>query len=177
MSYLPRSIYVGCVALLLAAVSLNVGAAESSEPSAGRFVDLLSMDGQPSTGLTGIGQGKWSVVMIWATNCPICAQQKPILSDFHNRHKDTDAEVIGIALDGRRGVADVQSYWRKHKVTFPTFIGESQVVAVNYAQIAEENFLGTPTYVLFSPTGELAAINPGPLTDGALDKFIARKSK
>ena len=43
------------------------------------------------------GGGKWLLVMIWATDCHICHQQKPLISDFHDKHQNSDAEVLGIA--------------------------------------------------------------------------------
>jgi peroxiredoxin len=120
------------------------------------------------------GTGKWLLVMIWATDCHICHQQKPLISDFHDKHQNSDAEVIGIALDGPSRSDEVKRYLETTKVTFPTLVGEMLIVSSHYLQLTEENLRGTPTYLLFSPDGELLGNNPGPLRISALEAFIAR---
>ena len=43
--------------------------------------------------------------------------------------------------------------------------------------MTEENLRGTPTYLLFSPVGELLGNNPGRLSVEAIESFIARKTE
>jgi len=120
------------------------------------------------------GTGKWLLVMIWATDCHICHQQKPLISDFHDKHQHIDAEVIGIALDGPSRTDEVKRYLESTKVTFPTLVGELLIVSSHYMQLTEESLRGTPTYLLFSPDGELLGNNPGPLRISAIESFIER---
>jgi len=122
------------------------------------------------------GDGKWLLVMLWATDCHICRQQKPEMSRFHDQHKDKDASVLGIALDGMGAVDKVKSYLDEHQPTFPNYVGEIAIVASHYLVLTEESLRGTPTYLLFNPDGELVGNNPGPLSTEAIEKFIASKS-
>jgi len=165
-----RSI-VCAFALLVMLSSARVAASDSAP-----FADLVDIDGQPVTTEADVGIGKWQVVMIWATDCHICAEMKPLLSDFHDKRKDTDAEVYGIALDGADNLTAVQQYMTDHKVTFPTYIGEMALIAVNFEINAEVRLSGTPTYMLFNPAGELVAIDYGMLDIDALESFISRNS-
>lgn len=43
---------------------------------------------------------KYTLVMVWATNCHLCEEQKPMIQTFHSDYKDTAANVVGIAIDG-----------------------------------------------------------------------------
>jgi len=122
------------------------------------------------------GQGKWTLVMIWATNCHICHVQKPEISAFHNEHKEVDAHVIGIALDGVDNVDAVKEYVKDNNVSFPSYVGELAIIASHYFGMTEENLRGTPTYLLFNPEGELLGNNPGPLSVEAIERFMDRKS-
>jgi len=160
--------------VLLFILSGNQVAAAEKAP----FADLVDVDGKPVTSEADVGKGKWQVVMLWATNCHVCAEMKPLLSEFHDKHKDSNAEVYGIALDGAANVKRVQQYMTDHKVTFPTYIGELGLIAINFEINAEVRLSGTPTYMLFNPDGELAAIDYGMLdiagTGGNTGAHLAR---
>lgn len=151
----------------------NPTEAEIQEPNR-PFNDLVDMSGRDAT--LAVGQGKWTLVMVWATDCPICQQQKPQISKFHDAYKDLNAEVVGIALDGRDALDAVQSYLDNHVVTFPNYVGELAILSENILRIAEEPLRGTPTYLLFDPKGNIKGINPGPLSEGAIERFIENNS-
>jgi len=123
------------------------------------------------------GNGKWTLVMVWATDCHVCHIDKPEISAFHNKHKDDDAEVIGIALDGIVGLDKVKNYIADNKPSFPSYVGDIAIIASHYYGMTEENLRGTPTYLLFSPEGELLGNNPGRLSVEAIEGFIARKTE
>ena len=145
-------------------------------PVSTRAMEVQEFDGSIVRLDEQIGDGKWLLVMLWATDCHICKQQKPEISRFHDQHKDEDARVVGIALDGMGAVDEVKSYLDVHQVSFPNYVGELAIVASHYLVLTEENLRGTPTYLLFNPDGELMGNNPGPLSVDAIEKFIARKS-
>lgn len=122
------------------------------------------------------GDGRWLLVMLWATTCHICEMQKPEISAFHDEHKDTDAHVLGIALDGMERLDAIKANMENHKTSFPSLVGNIAIVASHYQYLTEESLRGTPTYLLFNPEGELVGNNPGPLSVDAIEKFMARKS-
>lgn len=133
-------------------------------------------DGRPVNLENLTGQGKWTLVMIWATDCILCQSQKPVISEFHEKHKHLDAHVVGIALDGVRNMNRVRRYIDDHKVSFPNYVSQMRSTASHYFGITDEQFRGTPTYLLFTPEGELIGKNPGLLSAEAIESFIARKS-
>ena len=120
-----------------------------------------------------VGKGKWTLVMFWATDCSICKRQKPEISAFHNKHKNKDAQVIGVAIDGYAKKSEILEYLDQHETSFPTLIAELPILAMNYEIATEEPFRGTPTY-WFTPAGELVGNNPGPLRAEAVEKFMAK---
>jgi len=140
------------------------------------FRDLVDIDGKPVTTQADVGNGKWQVVMIWATDCHICSVMKPKMSAFHDKHKDTDAQVYGVALDGPAELAAVQKYMIDHKVTFPTYIGDINLIAVNFEINHGTALRGTPTYLLFNPAGEMVAIDFGMLDVDAIERFMDRNT-
>ena len=55
-----------------------------------------------------VGNGKWLVVMLWASDCHVCNQEAHQYVKFHKLHKDKDAIVLGISLDGKNKKADAK---------------------------------------------------------------------
>ncbi len=155
--------------LLTVALLFSVG---SSPAFAG--MELQQVDGTVVDLDEYKGDGKWLLVMLWATTCHICEEQKPEISDFHSRHKDIDARVLGIALDGMSEVEAIKENMKRHKTSFPSLVGNIAIVASHYQALTQENLRGTPTYLLFNPEGELVGNNPGPLRAEALESFIAK---
>ena len=141
------------------------------------FGNLVDVEGNSASPSDSIGQGKWTLVMIWATDCPICKAQKPEISAFYDRHKNNDADVFGIAIDGKQNRKAVISYIAEHNPTFPNYIGEISTVAQDYRQLTGEGFRGTPTYLLYNPQGELKGLNPGPVSINAIEKFMVKNEK
>ena len=141
-------------------------------------MELQSVDSGEGVLLDDLtGNGKWTLVMLWATDCHVCHIDKPEISAFHTKHKDDDAEVIGIALDGITGLDKVKDYIADNKPSFPSYVADIAIIASHYYSLTEENLRGTPTYLLFSPEGELLGNNPGRLSVEAIENFIARKSE
>lgn len=122
------------------------------------------------------GDGKWLLVMFWSITCHICEVQKPEISAFHERHRDIDAQVVGIAIDGMEKVDAIRDNMEHNQTSFPTLVGNIAIVASHYKAMTDESFRGTPTYLLFNPEGELMGNNPGPLSTEAIEKFISRKT-
>ena len=173
---------VSFTVLFMFGLSILANAATDEQPGQSEltsipFNGLVDIDGADLTDAAGIGEGQWTLVMIWATSCHICQEQKPLISAFHNAHKDTDAKVFGIALDGRSKLDAVRKYMDRHNVAFPTYVGDFMKVARSYQQLTEENLSGTPTYLLFNPSGELKGNNPGPISVEAVENFMARHTK
>lgn len=124
-----------------------------------------------------VGNGKWLLVMLWATDCAICVREKPAMSAFHDKHRSEDAQVLGIALDGYDRIGEINRFLASYKPSFPTLVGDIASVAADYQSLTGERLRGTPTYLLFSPAGELLGNNPGPVRPAALEAFMLRHTK
>jgi len=121
-----------------------------------------------------IGKDKWTLVMFWAHDCHVCKEEFPLLSDFHKSRDDVD--VIGISIDGQSRKSLAQAFLDKTQPSFPTYLSDISLVAVNYQVLTEEGFRGTPTFLLFKPDGTLIGNNPGKLPITALENFIDSNS-
>lgn len=121
-----------------------------------------------------IGQDKWTLVMFWAHDCGVCRAETPAISAFHNDRDDVD--VIGVSIDGEAKKHLAEAFLEATKPSFPSYIGSLTLVAGNYRILTEEDFRGTPTFLLFTPEGELLGNNPGKMSIEALESFIEANS-
>jgi peroxiredoxin len=152
------------------ALSIGVSFAESG-------TEVKTLDGRTTTLPEHFDQGKWTLVMVWSTYCRICRTEYPGMSDFHDRHKDTDAKVLGISVDGYDQIEYVREYVKNSPMTFDSLIGEPITIASIYKAATEEPFTGTPTYLMFNPKGELVAHNPGQLRVEAIETYIRENAE
>lgn len=139
--------------------------------------ELTTLDNQPTRLDQYVGQGKWVLLMLWASDCTICMQQEPAISAFHDSHQAIDAIVVGISIDGHQKIDAVNAYLDRFKPNFTNLVGELDNIAASYQSATQEQFLGTPTYLLYTPEGKLVGNNPGPLKTSAIERFIEKRSR
>jgi len=122
------------------------------------------------------GKGKWTVVMIWASDCHVCNAEAEQYIQFHEAHKNKDATVIGLSLDGQARKKDAEAFIKRHDVTFTNLIGEPEEVAGLYESLTGASWVGTPTFLVYNPEGELKAAQPGAVPTETIEEFIAQQS-
>jgi len=159
-----------------------------------RYIPLLSMSGllliysqsiiaSPDVLLDGvdgnkhnlneyIGKGKWTALNIWGARCPPCLEEMPELVHFHDDHKDSNAIVVGVAIDfPSYGYADkdqVIEFIDEHLIDFPVLLSDAGISEKIGAGILE----GLPTTYLYTPQGKLVGMQVGGITRSILEAFI-----
>ena len=123
-----------------------------------------------------LGKGKWTIVMMWASDCHICNREAHQYVDFHMIHSDTDATVLGISLDGESRKKEAEKFIKKHSVDFPNLIAEPEPVSSFYQKLTGQFFSGTPTFLIYSPTGELKAAQAGAVPTALIEDFMKKNS-
>ena len=134
---------------------------------------LLNLEGQPHTLDEYTGRGKWLVVTVWASDCAVCNREIHELKAFHQAHRETDASVLGISVDGLGGRQNALAFIKRHGVNFPNLLDDGSAFKAIYLRAtARPWFGGTPMNLVYAPSGELLARRIGPLGKAELDAFI-----
>ncbi len=131
-------------------------------------------NGKPQVLENYLGKGKWTIVMMWASDCHICNREAQQYVDFHMIHSDTDATVLGISLDGESRKKEAVKFIKRHSVDFPNLIAEPGYVSNIYQQYTGQFFSGTPSFLIFSPQGELKAAQAGAVPTALIEDFIKK---
>lgn len=161
-----------CVTLfgLLAWLPMHVSAGTTNSA-------LASMDGTPAKLADHLGKGKWVIVKVWASTCHVCSEYAQEMVAFHTAHKDKDATVLGIAVDGYANKQGVRGFIRKHQLNFPNLVDDGSTVGEIYGEAVGQPWMGwTPTYLLYDPNGEMMAQNIGGLRRADVETFIQSAS-
>ena len=135
-----------------------------------------SLEGEPARLEDYTGNGKWLVVMIWASDCHICNQEAAAYARFHEAQREKGVGVLGISMDGDERKGAALAFVDRHALPFPNLIGEPGMISLYYAAMTQEPLRGTPTFLVYDPDGELAAAQAGAVSPQAIEKFIARKN-
>ena len=131
---------------------------------------------QPRSIESFTGDGKWLVVMIWAHDCHVCNMEAEGYAHFHETHKEKDARMLGISMDGEAKKAEAEAFIERHDLPFPNLIGDPGATMRHFMQLTGTSFRGTPTILLYDPDGTLTAAQAGAVPPESIEKFIARGS-
>lgn len=123
------------------------------------------------------GNGKWTVVMFWASDCRVCNAEIGQYIQFNQAHKDKDARLIGVSLDGQSGLPAAREFVKQHNVTFPNLVGNALDVANLYQTLTGSGWVGTPSFLIYNPQGTLVAAQAGAVPTALIEKFIKSKSQ
>jgi thiol-disulfide isomerase/thioredoxin len=134
---------------------------------AGPDLVLQGLDGNNRAVSEFIGHGKWTVVAIWSTDCPICRRDMPEMAFFHDAHRHKDAIVVGVSIDGGARKPEIAAFIEDHGLDFVNLIGTPMQMAALGGP-----FRGTPTYYVYSPSGNLVTRQVGPMTQEAAEEII-----
>lgn len=133
---------------------------------------LRDLEGRPTSIDAHIGRGQWSLVVIWASSCPVCASELPRYGAYYASSPEPKFSLLGVALDGygrRQKIVESMARWN---VGFPSLIAESLALHWSCGEPHEASLYGTPTFMLFDPSGRLRKLNLGPLWISELETFI-----
>ena len=118
-------------------------------------------------------EGDWLVVMIWAHDCEICEREAGAYRQFHNRRAGNGARVLGITLDGDQYRREAREFVARHELGFDNLLAEPEMLMLYYQVLTGSGWVGTPTFLVFNPDGELRAKQVGAVEVEIVENFIA----
>lgn len=149
-------------------------AAEIPEP---HHLVLQDMSGESHLLHEYMHKNKWLVVMVWQSDCHVCNQEVEDYNAWYEKNKSGNSTVLGISTDGWENKEAAQEFLDKHKVTFPSVLVSYDILNDYYRKNTGKFFIGTPSFLVYSPAGELMAAEVGAVPTDVLDKYIKDNSK
>jgi thiol-disulfide isomerase/thioredoxin len=109
------------------------------------------LDGNPVS--TAAWKGKVVFINFWATWCPPCRAEIPVLIDLANRYKDR-LQVVGVSVDDG-DPADVKKFAKQAGINYPIVMADRAIVA-EYGGVA-----ALPTLFVVNPDGNVVQKHEG----------------
>lgn len=122
---------------------------------------LETLDGGTMS-LSGL-LGKAVIINFWATWCPECKDELPMLEAFHRRYGD---RIVLLGVNMRETEGLVRPFVERYGVTYPILLDRFERVSKIY------QVTGVPETWLIDANGTAVARHIGPLTDRDLAEAV-----
>ena len=98
------------------------------------------------------------VINFWATWCPPCRREVPLLISLQNEYKDDNIQVVGIAVDY---FDPVREYTTARNINYQVLVGDQD--AIEAAEGFGVDFVGLPFTIFTDHTGRIIRRHTGEL--------------
>lgn len=112
-------------------------------------------------------QGKPLVLNFWATWCPPCIEEMPLLDAFYQQNLANGWQVIGLAIDQP---SRVRQFLSQHPVAYP--VGQAGLNGTSLGTQLGNDQGGLPFTVVFDAQGGLKARKLGKLSEDDIKSWI-----
>ncbi len=135
---------------------------------------LMGSDGKEHKIHDYVGNGKWTVVVVWGPKCPACTAEMPSIQGIYDDRETTNINVLGLVLDyptfGYAKLKQVQTFEEDYFISFPSLLISSAI----YFDLDIGMLRGTPTLILVDPEGEVSAVQLGAVPRKTIEQHIAK---
>lgn len=126
---------------------------------------LPTLDGRELSSSTWAGEVL--VLNFWATWCPPCLREMPLLDEWHQAYGNQGLQITGIAIDRAEEVAD---FLEDNPVSYPILLGNRD--SVELSRKLGNRTGGLPFTVGFDPLGKRVFSHTGELDAALLEAEV-----
>ena len=128
-------------------------------------IDLPKLENAAQKSSLADYRGKVVVLNYWASWCPPCRDESPLLERWHRRLTKNDATVLGVDVQDVTG--DARAFAAKYGLTYPMLHDGPGDTRDDFG------ILSLPETFVIDRRGRIAAVQRGPLDDDFMRKRVA----
>jgi thiol-disulfide isomerase/thioredoxin len=169
-----RGSLIASVAVVAGATGLGTALWRARHPPADATAGLWTEPfDRPTGGQLTLGalRGRPLLLNFWATWCPPCVSEMPLLDRFHREHAASGWQMAGLAVDN---LAPVNEFLAKHPVAYP--IGLAGVGGIDLARRLGNGGGALPFSVLFDKNGHVVQRKLGAISEADLQSWLKQVS-
>lgn len=129
----------------------------------GQEVGLVDLDGNPIRLSDFRGRPVW--LNFWASWCPPCQQETPVLRDVFEAHRDEGLALIAISVQ-ETSPEDVRAYVETYDLDYTVGFDATSAVFTAYRAY------GLPTQLFIDRDGIIRSVYKGPLTAAQAEQIL-----
>ena len=137
-------------------------APELAGDDGGRPIELMDLDGRPVTLASLRGHPVW--INFWATWCPPCQRETPVLRDAYEAHKSEG--LVLLSIDVQENADSVRRYVETYGLTQTIGLDVTGAVFRTY------RIFGLPSHYFIDPAGAIRGRYFGPLTKDLVEQQL-----
>ena len=111
-------------------------------------------------------RGKAVIVNFWASLCPPCKAEAPLLDNFYTANQANGLVVLGVVPGNEDTPAGALAFASENHLTYPLLWDDQDQVVAKYGVV------GLPTSVLVRPDGTVDQTIVGALTENEINAFL-----
>jgi thiol-disulfide isomerase/thioredoxin len=167
-----RALVVGGVAAGAALAGAGLGLwrsrVQQDASDAGAFWSMTFMTPQGQTLATASLRGSPLLLNFWATWCPPCVEEFPMLDTFFRQHRANGWQVLGLAIDQPSAV---RVFLTRTPVSFP--VGLAGLEGTELAKSLGNDIGGLPFSVVLGADGAIRERRMGRLSPADLQRWAS----
>ena len=157
-----RWLRLTATASVFAAAALR---AQSPGDTAPAF-SLQTLDGGPTS--LSDHAGHPILINFWASWCKPCREEMPLIIAAYQAHQQAGLAVLAIDLTDQEGsTKHIRKFQTEFQMPFPVLLDEKGKARKLYA------LRGVPTSVFVGADGVVRGVNPGPISEAALQQRLS----
>jgi thiol-disulfide isomerase/thioredoxin len=147
----------------------HFGNGVAAEADAGRLwtLDFQTPQG-PALAMASL-RGRPLLVNFWATWCPPCVEELPLLDSFYRQNAANRWQVVGLAIDQPSAV---RAFLQRTPVSFP--VGFAGLEGTELAKALGNTVGGLPFSVVLGADGRIRERRMGRLSEADLQRWVAQ---
>jgi thiol-disulfide isomerase/thioredoxin len=130
----------------------------------GETVQLTDLNGNPIRLADLRGRPVW--INFWATWCPPCQEETPVLRDLYAEHADEGLALIAVSVQ-ETTVEDVRDYVNRYSLGYTVGFDATSAVFHTYRAF------GLPTQFFLDRNGVIRQVVLGPVTRDQAESILA----
>jgi cytochrome c biogenesis protein CcmG/thiol:disulfide interchange protein DsbE len=141
-------------------VGVGCGQASFQPPTVGEPLADLSLESTKGE-IHSLSELRGSPILVnlWATWCPPCRAETPLLQSLYEEHRDEGFQIVGISVDNASARPAVDGFLAEHDVTYLQLLDPQMTSMDRYGVI------GLPASYLVDRDGVVQFVRMGPILE------------
>ncbi len=165
------AILIPVVCLFLALQVNSKEDTSSIDHSSGKLI--LQPEGDIQSAVTDqLEEGRWELVMFWATYCPVCKTDFEKLSAFIEQNPDLPFTVVGVVVDGLEEHEKALHQINSRELNYAHVITDFERGSAFYTQASNSALIGVPSQLLYDKDNQLVGYSRNAIDIEALELSV-----